>query len=278
MTSKNKEMTKKIYQNLNSIKKWDKNADSYAREMKSQYHKGRIQALIQLFPDSLLTKNKMIFDFGCGDGYFSKYFLMNNANVSGCDTSERMVSIAKKRLKEFGKALKLLEVGSAECLNRCKSNTFDGIIAFNVLAYLTKKQEKIFYVAAKKTLKKGGYLIITHSNNLFDLFTLNKMTVKFFQEYLIPDKKISNRLRSLLRYPDEPKGYAGYNIRENALSYPNKLAKFGFKTKKIIYFNRHVAPPILKDQSGFQSFRVKLEDEWKLNFICSTFGVTAQKI
>jgi len=242
--------------------------------MNSKYHKHRMKMILKLIPKQVIKKNNSAFDFGCGDGTLLKKIADKKMKSYGCDPSKKMVLMAREKLN---KKYHDIKIGSTECLQNFKNKRFDIILSLNVLAYLSHKQEKAFYAFVNKRLKKNGFLIVTHSNNLFDLFTLNKMTVAFFKKFLVFDQKAKNKVSGLLRNPHKPKKYYPYNIRENPLSYPVKLAKKGLITKKIVFFNHHSAPPLLKNQKTFNPISLRAEDTWKLNFICSTFGITAQK-
>ena len=57
------------------------------------------------------------------------------------------------------------------------------IFALNVLAYLTDTEERKFYEHAKRIIRPNGVLIVTHSNELFDMYTLNRFTVEFYREH-----------------------------------------------------------------------------------------------
>jgi hypothetical protein len=127
-------------------------------------------------------------------------------------------------------------------------------------------------------VRPGGTLVITHSNELFDLFTLNRYTRAFFERHFSVDPG------SLLAFPDRP-SRTTFNVRENPLSYGEKLKPFGFEIDRMEYINRHPAPPLLTadDPDDMKRARpntlnVPTDERWKLNFQCSMFGVRARRV
>jgi chemotaxis methyl-accepting protein methylase len=83
-------------------------------------------------------------------------------------------------------------VGDVNYLKEIPSASLDGLLSFNVLAYLTDEEELTFYQEASRIVKPGGYLVVTHSNRLFDMFSLNQYTISFFKYHLIGDRSRDN--------------------------------------------------------------------------------------
>ena len=86
-----------------------------------------------------------------------------------------------------------------------------------------------FYAEATRIIRPGGYLVVTHSNSLFDLFTFNAYTVAFFRDQFDVDPS------ELLTHSDKP-GRMSFNIRENPLSYPSKLERHGFIVEQTEFY------------------------------------------
>jgi len=127
---------------------------------------------------------------------------------------------------------------------------------------------------AYRLLRPGGYLIVTHSNELFDMYSLNQYTTEFFASHLVQDRDLRQPLRALITNASESESITTYNVRENPLTYRFKLARYGFVEHRQEFLNLHTAPPPLlsKDKSYPDTLSWKEEDKWKLMFICSTFG------
>jgi hypothetical protein len=153
-------------------------------------------------------------------------------------------------------------------------------VAANVLGYLTDAEEREFYEQASRMLAPDGYLVIAHSNELFDLFTFNKYTVSFCEEHFGVD------VRSLVSRPNEPSRNS-FNVRENPLAYTYKLAKLGFKVEQTEFMNFHEVPPLLMQVADFNDLDSRMyrdtlafpeSERWKLMFQCSMFGVRARRM
>ena len=154
-----------------------------------------------------------------------------------------MVELGKQRLLELNYDPGILMLGDIESLGSIESNSLDAVLCFNTLAYFTDEEEKKFYQEANRIIKRNGYLAVSHSNELFDLYTLNRYTVEFFKRNLIKDPGTIKSIEELLQHPDEPAAYTTYNIRENPLAYKHKLLEFGFTEINQLFSNLYELPP-----------------------------------
>jgi len=248
--------------------------EEYARKQDGGYHRHRLSVISHLIPRDLLMRGKRVFDFGCGDAVMFPTFLEAGAYIEGTDFSPEMIEQARVRLAgKCDDSASIARVGTVYDLRQITDKSFDAVLCLNVLAYLTDDEEATFYREARRVLKRGGYLIVTHSNELFDMFTLNWHTVKFIEKYL------SNiAVGEMLAHAGSPTAPL-YNIRENPLSYPWKLSRWGFDTLQTEYINWHCAPPYLlgEDKEFSDTLAVPTDERWKLMFTCSQFGVLARK-
>jgi len=271
-------MKNKYGVSLDSVKEWEKMAQAYSDKMKHPYHRHRMSVIRALIPAELRAKNKVIFDFGCGDAALLEEFVKKGALVSGCDPSKEMVKFSRVRMASWGQDPERIILGSVAAMKKIKAASCDAVMSFNVLAYLTDEEEREFYRQARRILKSGGHLIVTHSNDLFDLYSCNRYTVDFLKTRLITDEKCKRKVGSLFTHPDAPEAHPLYNVRENPLAYPHKLSALGFDMVQAEYINWHAAPPLLKRQETYpDTLRVKASEKWKLMFSCSTFGARAVK-
>lgn len=254
---------------------WGERGEAYRKELAGDYHRDRLNAIDSLIPDSLYQPGMNIVDFGCGDAIHFEKFIKAGAQISGIDNDPDMIREARNRLEKLGAPPDSLEVGSSSSLARFESDSVDALLSFNVLAYLTDDEEAEFYSHAKRILKSGGYLIVTHSNELFDMYSLNSYTVEFFKTNFTPSD-ISPLLKSAQAVPGQPM----YNVRENPLSYRFKLDTHGFLEEKQAFNNCHTAPPALlnKEERSYPStVETPIDEQWKLMFMCSTFGSRSRK-
>lgn len=255
---------------------WAQQEPEYADALKNDpYHELRLNFVEALIPSE---PNLRVIDFGCGEGVLSRKLALGGAaDVIGIDPSADLIENAKSG-PPLANARYLL--GSVEQLRGVLSGTIDLILVINVLAYMSADEEHSFYTEAKRVLSPGGSLVVTHSNELFDLFTLNNLTVEFF------DRHFGSNVEPLLAEMSKKTAIETYGIRENPLSYPAKLAAFGFAQQDVRFFHNHPTPPLLQGTGDKRNIVNKdLEDDalnrnsplWTDFFKCSTFGVRATK-
>ena len=253
-------------------KYWNDNTEKYTDAMENDYHKHRLNVIWSLIPRELLSKNKNIFDFGCGNAILFDPFIQSGANITGIDISGDMIESANKYLSSKGHPKDIAFQGDVTYLKEIPSNSLDAILSFNVLAYLTDQEDDLFYNEAKRIVKPGGFLIVTHSNELFDMFSMNERTLQFYNKYFLKTKYKYTAFPTYFSTLCRP--LTTYNIRENPLSYKHKLSEFGFKEIRQEFINMHEAPPryLGENRTYPDTLAISEKDRWKLIFTCSTFG------
>lgn len=267
----------KIGRELSSFEYWQQNTDEYVENLTNDYHKHRLSVAKALIPSELFQPEKRVFDFGCGDAAIFPWFLSRGADITGVDTSPEMISRAREKLGNEDQDAARVQVGGVDKLSELEAQSVDAIISFNVLAYLSRNEEAEFYRQAQRVVKPGGWLVVTHSNELFDLFSLNRHTATFFERHLV-DAAFKNQVADLLACADQPAHPTTYNVRENPLAYRFKLAEFGFQEERQEFINLHLAPPpLLEDKTYPDTLNTAPQDRWRLMFACSTFGSCARR-
>lgn len=95
---------------------------------------------------------KRVLDIGCGDGWIEKMLLEKGAKrVDGIDISSEVIKKAKKRrLKKV-----TYQVGDAISIPFNK-NTFDAVVAFEVLEHIPPHGEAKMFSEVFRVLKPGG--------------------------------------------------------------------------------------------------------------------------
>lgn len=253
---------------------WVQTAASYRSEMDSSYHRNRLAMVERLLDPSDLTGR--VLDFGCGDGLLSERVLAAGGQVTAVDSDPSMIAAAVTRLGQTHKAS--TQVGGVECFAALPDASLDTLLAINVLAYLHGGQDVVFYRQALRVLKPGGVLIVTHSNSLFDLFTLNAFTVRFFRDnFSVLGHDC--RVEALLTRPDAP-DRAPHSVRENPLAYSAKMACYGLQEVRQEFAIPHVLPPLLLNEDPDDLANREVPDleflpeteVWKKMFLCSVFG------
>jgi len=256
---------------------WAKRSAIYKSNIDGAYHRHRLAMVRRLLNDVNVASSTCI-DVGCGDGIFLEYLARRGADVIGFDTSKEMVGSARKRLSQARLKGRLF-TGGLKTLNKIETRSTDLLLAINVIAYLTVEEESFYYREARRVLKEGGTMVVTHSNELFDMYTLNAFTVEFFAKYFCSAAS-SSRVSSLLTYPNEPER-TSFNVRENPLTYRHKLSDYGFDELQQEFANFHPLPPLLMDPKGFVDIDAREyidtsildpKERWKLMFMCSMFG------
>lgn len=263
---------------------WEADSGIYSESLSNSYHQHRLSVIHTLIPNSLRQNGKIIFDFGCGEGVFVRDFLHYGSDISGCDFSGEMVALGKKNFVAEGLSPDRITQGGIDLLKNIDKKSLDGLFCFNVLAYVSKDEEKIFYEEAKNIVKPGGFLCVTHSNELFDMFSLNGYTFEFFKNHFI-SSEYHNDLAELLadketkrpgRETDVVPQTFSFHVRENPLNYKYKLRSYGFTEIRQEFINHHSAPPaLLKKDNYIDTVAWSEEQKWKLLFVCSSFASCA---
>jgi ubiquinone/menaquinone biosynthesis C-methylase UbiE len=250
--------------------------ENYAAQISNDlYHELRTNFVIRLFP----TKVESVVDFGCGEGFFSEIMLRNKLakDIVAIDPSDNLIKIARANpALNQNNNCKIVH-GGVGSLKEIKDVSRDLVVALNVLAYMTRLEEELFYKECFRILKPGGHLLVTHSNELFDMFTMNNLTVDFFKSEFGVDIGSCIDLKNV-----EP--IETYAIRENPLSYSLKLKSFGFDQQNIDFFHHHSVLPRMAETSirnlvtpEFEKREKNEMGDWKEYFMSSTFGVLASK-
>lgn len=259
---------------IESKASWESLAQRYTKVLDEDYHQHRLQVINQMIPKSLYSSGIRIFDFGCGDAIHFEQFLASGALISGVDISSTMIDYAQERLESFNRDSSLVDLGDVQSLKEIESDSLDAMLSFNVLAYLSDEEAVEFYTQTSRVLKPGGLLIVTHSNELFDMFSLNNHTVNFHQRHLIQNPEFNDKISQLLLngHIENPK--PSFNIRENPLNYKYKLAQYNLEEIQQEFAHLHEAPPILLPAMKKYPSTLNWPEElkWKLMFICSIYG------
>jgi 2-polyprenyl-3-methyl-5-hydroxy-6-metoxy-1,4-benzoquinol methylase len=273
----------KYGENINTLDLWGdvEKTENYIKNLENSYHKHRLDVINDLIPEDLYKKDKKIFDFGCGNAVLFRTFLENEVLITGVDISQEMINDAEIYLESMGYDKNVAQLGGVEKFKSISDSSLDAVFSFNVLAYLNNSEEISFYKEAARVIKPGGYLVVTHSNELFDMFTLNRFTIDFFRNnFNLVEEELKELEKILEKTKDVPENKITYNIRENPLNYSIKLKKYGFKEERIEFINFHEVPPVISEKANgyLDTLEIKEIDKWKLNFQCSTFGSLSIRI
>jgi len=105
-------------------------------------------------------------DIGCGTGHPSLYVAEDVGSIIGIDKSERMIEIAKNRLRKSAANNIVFEVGDAESL-KFSDKSFDAIILCGSLATFSDKKKSPKEI--KRVLKDNGKVACIEANWQYQL-------------------------------------------------------------------------------------------------------------
>lgn len=127
------------------------------------------------------TAGAKILDLGCGSGLELEYYFRLNpsAKITGIDLTESMLNALKNKFPE--KELTLI-CGSYFDVP-FDENTFDAAVSVESLHHFTKEEKIPLYTKLCKSLKDGGYFILT------DYFALTDEDEQTFRNELLRLKK-----------------------------------------------------------------------------------------
>ena len=105
-----------------------------------------------------LKKGENVLDLACGNGFFTREFFKQGANVTGVDLSSKMIELARKKSASEIK----LAVASADKLSFLESGTFDKVVI--VLAIQNIENVSGVFQECQRVLKSRGklFLIMNH--------------------------------------------------------------------------------------------------------------------
>jgi SAM-dependent methyltransferase len=135
-------------------------------------------AVVSLLPP---LEGLNIFDAGCGSGWYAAYLVDRGARVMAVDSSPKMVSFTRQRLRKRAD-VRLADLGQP--LEFAADNSFDLVLCPLVMHYL-KDWEAVF-TEFGRILKPGGRLIFSthHPTMDYQLFKVDS----YFDTVLVEDE------------------------------------------------------------------------------------------
>lgn len=165
------------------IKQWNHAAEKYLQSQEnSEFVLINKQVVCDRFKD---LSNKKVLDLGCGYGWYSDYFSSIGGDVTGCDGSDKMISIARSLSPNCK-----YEVVNIEKQLPYFDNDFDMVFCNQVLMDIENIQDLLKEVY--RILKPNGifYFSIVHPA-FYDSrweedetgFRKNKIVTRYLSEY-----------------------------------------------------------------------------------------------
>lgn len=119
-----------------------------------------------------------ILDAGCGDARVLAELEREGFPCTGFDNNDLMLELGSKILVSYG--LPKDKIRKADIYNiPFADNSFDLIICLGVLSNLPKHDQ--IFLEFSRVLKPHGRIVVSFTNQLFDLITLNKYTIDFYR-------------------------------------------------------------------------------------------------
>lgn len=100
------------------------------------------------------SQQSIILDVGCGTGHHVAKFASEGYNITGIDTSDKMIDVAKKNYPDYD-----FEVGDALKSDLFYPNSFTHILCLYFTIYYMK-DKMAFFRNCMNWLKPGGYLVV----------------------------------------------------------------------------------------------------------------------
>ncbi len=275
---------------------WESRAEEYARTsyratstgQRYPFYETRRDRLFELLAP--LPPGRLL-DAGCGGGRLLLECLQAGWDAYGCDSSPRMVAIAREALSSLGFDANRVRETSLDRLAVYSDNSFDAIICMGVLEYIEPEAERVVFAEFRRVLRDDGWLFVENINGLFDLTTFNRFTVRFVRDQFLSQffdegtaNEIGREVAGLLTQPLKPEssGIYGttrdetYTKYEIPLVYGEKVHQYGFFEADQVFYRMHSAPPLVfEKRPEYEAAAIQREKElsrhWVARFIASGF-------
>lgn len=236
-----------------------------------------------------------VLDAGCGAGYTTAELIKAGWDASAIDISGALAADTNKYVEEqCGKSNVAIQTPVTD-LSAFDDNSFDALLCVGVLYYVEDIDRA--YREFNRVLKTDGVLLVSHQNELFDLFTFNRYTRRFFRDNISPlvdgigSDDLDGMVAGLLTNPDAPVAHETHSARdaimtrpENPLTFADTLSTFKFEVQDAPYYHGiHIVPPLIeRAQPALRELseqkQYELRQDWRSLFMAAHFMVEARKI
>ena len=140
-----------------------------------------ISNIIRIIPYSETSplKNLNCIDVGCGGGIISERLKRLGGEVTGIDTSKKLIQIAKSHAKKNRLNINYQCISTSNFIKRFKDLKFDLVIASEVIEHVDNRKQ--FISDLSKLTRNGGLVVITTLNKSI----LSVILAKFFAENIV---------------------------------------------------------------------------------------------
>ena len=262
---------------------------AYKQEERYPFYQVRLNLALDMLGGRAAGK---ILDAGCGGGNVLLSFLKQGWDGYGVDAVDEMTVLAKENLRTNGFEESRIQKSSITDLSSYGSESFDVVVCMGVMEYLRPEAEKKAFADIRRILKPDGLFLVENINNLFDLSTFNRFTVKFYEEHFLSKffedaaerDRLTEGLESLIANPQKPSKQGPYSTTrdkvftksEIPLTYGEKVKVYGFTEQEQAFYRFHAVPPLMFEnnpplEKKAVEYELKYSRHWIGNFLASGF-------
>ncbi|MFX1456665.1 MAG: corrinoid protein-associated methyltransferase CpaM [Promethearchaeota archaeon] len=123
---------------------------------------GKYPKIKQYITDNYLNDGENLLDIGMGTGTFAIIAANKGLNVTGIDYSEKMLTIARRNIKErsLSKQINVKKMPIINLDKEFKNNSFDKVTAMLVFSELYEKEQDFTLDQIYRILKESGEFIL----------------------------------------------------------------------------------------------------------------------
>ena len=236
---------------------------------------------------------KKVLDAGCGDARVLSELEKEGFDCTGIDNNDLMLELGQKILSDYNLPITKIQKASIYKVP-FPDDSFDAILCLGVLSNLP--DHDLIFKEFQRVLKPKGRIIVSFTNHLFDLFTLNQYTVEFYNDLMtevdIPSKikvQILSKIKKMLAIGEVPTPFKamfdtdidkeGVEIEKySQLNINQKFEPRNFSVEKIRHYHYHPFQPRYESENldlfmdHIQKFETT-EYDWKGALLCSAIVV-----
>lgn len=143
------------------MKALEKKAEKYDKGIKN-LTLGRLPKIKKFIADNLVHKNDHLLDIGMGTGTFAILCAKRGAVVTGIDSSEKMLEVAKKNIKQEGlnEKIQIIKMPVIELDAQFVNSSFNKIVAILSFSEFYQKEQDFCLEQINRLLKDDGEFIL----------------------------------------------------------------------------------------------------------------------
>jgi ubiquinone/menaquinone biosynthesis C-methylase UbiE len=170
-----------------------------------------------------VQKGENVLDLACGEGYFTRIFSDNGAQVVGADLGRELIAAAQKKSPQIA-----YHVASADALTFAQDHTFDVIVC--VLALQNMERIEPVFKECARVLKSSGRFVFVLNH---PAFRIPKRTAWGWDQekklqYRRVDGYLSARREKIDMAPGKKSGESTWSFHRSLQDYMKALATNGF--------------------------------------------------